>query len=142
MIRDPGSEIRDPEKIYSGSRIPDPGVKKHPIPDPGSRIRIRNTAVLWIRIQSIGIILPDPDPYPFQPNVKSFTIVFQKISIYRPKCNPAVRIRGSGSVRKRHGSGTLGQSKSKLWGETVQTKNMEFLSRKEKEQSKEKSGNK
>ncbi len=33
---DPGSEIRDPEKTYSGSRIPDPGVKKHPIPDPGS----------------------------------------------------------------------------------------------------------
>jgi hypothetical protein len=31
---DPGSEIRDPEKTYSGSRIPDPGVKKHPIPDP------------------------------------------------------------------------------------------------------------
>ncbi len=28
------SEIRDPEKTYSGSRIPDPGVKKHPIPDP------------------------------------------------------------------------------------------------------------
>jgi hypothetical protein len=42
-IRDPGSEIRDPEKTYSGSRIPDPGVKKHPIPDTGSRIRIRNT---------------------------------------------------------------------------------------------------
>jgi hypothetical protein len=35
-IRDPRSGIRDPEKIYSGSRIPDPGVKKHPIPDPGS----------------------------------------------------------------------------------------------------------
>jgi hypothetical protein len=33
---DPGSEIGDPEKTYSGSRIPDPGVKKHPIPDPGS----------------------------------------------------------------------------------------------------------
>jgi len=33
---DPGYEIRDPEKTYSGSRIPDPGVKKHPIPDPGS----------------------------------------------------------------------------------------------------------
>jgi hypothetical protein len=40
-IRDPGSEIRDPEKTYSGIRIPDPGVKK--APDPGSRIRIRNT---------------------------------------------------------------------------------------------------
>jgi hypothetical protein len=33
---DPGTEIPDPEKTYSGSRIPDPGVKKHPIPDPGS----------------------------------------------------------------------------------------------------------
>jgi hypothetical protein len=36
-----GSGIRDPEKTYSGSRIPDPGGKK--VPDPGSRIRIRNT---------------------------------------------------------------------------------------------------
>jgi hypothetical protein len=40
-VWDPGSEIRDPEKTYSGSRIPDPGVKKAPdpgslIPDPGS----------------------------------------------------------------------------------------------------------
>ncbi len=33
-VWDPGSEIRDPEKTYSGSRIPDPGVKK--APDPGS----------------------------------------------------------------------------------------------------------
>ncbi len=36
-----GFGIRDPEKTYSGSRIPDPGVKK--APDPRSRIRIRNT---------------------------------------------------------------------------------------------------
>ncbi len=40
---DPGSEIRDPEKTYSGSRIPDPGVKK--APDLGSRIR--NTVKKW-----------------------------------------------------------------------------------------------
>jgi hypothetical protein len=33
-IRDPRSEIRDPEKTYSGSQITDPGVKK--APDPGS----------------------------------------------------------------------------------------------------------
>jgi hypothetical protein len=33
-VRHPGSEIRDPEKTYSGSRIPDPGIKK--APDPGS----------------------------------------------------------------------------------------------------------
>ena len=48
-IRDPGSKIRDPEKTYSGSRIPDPGVKKHPIPDPGSRIRIRNTVFFMFK---------------------------------------------------------------------------------------------
>jgi hypothetical protein len=35
-IRDPGSQIRDPEKTYSGSRIQ--GSKST-----GSRIRIRNT---------------------------------------------------------------------------------------------------
>jgi hypothetical protein len=29
-----GSEIRVPEKTYSGSRIPDPGVKKAPDPGP------------------------------------------------------------------------------------------------------------
>jgi len=34
LFLDPGSEIRDPQKTYSGSRIPDPGVKK--APDPGS----------------------------------------------------------------------------------------------------------
>jgi hypothetical protein len=33
-VWDPGSEIRDPEKTYSGSQISDPGVKK--APDPGS----------------------------------------------------------------------------------------------------------
>jgi hypothetical protein len=37
-----GFGIRDPEKTYSGSRIPHPGVKK--APDPGSGIRNRNTA--------------------------------------------------------------------------------------------------
>ena len=41
--RDPGSGIRDPGSGKNLFRIPDPGVKKHPIPDPGSRIRIRNT---------------------------------------------------------------------------------------------------
>jgi hypothetical protein len=33
---DPGSEIRDPGFGKNLFRIPDPGVKKHPIPDPGS----------------------------------------------------------------------------------------------------------
>jgi hypothetical protein len=41
-VWDPGSEIRDPEKNLF--QIPDPGVKKPP--EPGSRIRIRNTANL------------------------------------------------------------------------------------------------
>jgi hypothetical protein len=51
-IRGPGSEIRDPEKTYSGSRIPDLGVKK--APDPGSRIRIRNTAFrVWCLSSSV-----------------------------------------------------------------------------------------
>ena len=35
-IRDPGSEIRDPGSGKNLFRIPDPGVEKHPIPDPGS----------------------------------------------------------------------------------------------------------
>ncbi len=40
---DPGcsSRIPDPDADYLPSRIPDPGVKK--APNPGSRIRIRNT---------------------------------------------------------------------------------------------------
>jgi hypothetical protein len=33
-VWDPGSQIRDPEKTYSGSRIQ--GSKRHRIPDPGS----------------------------------------------------------------------------------------------------------
>jgi hypothetical protein len=33
---DPGSEIRDPGSGKNLFRIPNPGVKKHPIPDPGS----------------------------------------------------------------------------------------------------------
>jgi len=33
-VWDPGSEIRDPEKTYSGSRIQ--RSKRHRIPDPGS----------------------------------------------------------------------------------------------------------
>jgi hypothetical protein len=39
-VWDPGSEIRDPEKTYSGSRIPGSRGQK----GTGSRIRIRNTA--------------------------------------------------------------------------------------------------
>ncbi len=35
-IRNPGSEIRDPEKTYFGSRIPDQGPAVKKAPDPGS----------------------------------------------------------------------------------------------------------
>jgi hypothetical protein len=40
-VWDAGSGFRDPESGKNLFRIPDPGVKK--APDPGSRIRIRNT---------------------------------------------------------------------------------------------------
>jgi hypothetical protein len=42
---DPGcsSRIPDPDADFLPSRIPDPGVKK--VPNPGSRIRIRNTGI-------------------------------------------------------------------------------------------------
>jgi hypothetical protein len=45
MIRvvHPGSRIPDPDADFLPARIPDPGVKK--VPNPGSRIRIRNTAL-------------------------------------------------------------------------------------------------
>jgi hypothetical protein len=45
---DPGSEIRDPEKTYSGSRIPDPGSRG--LKGTGSRIRIRNIGRIGMRI--------------------------------------------------------------------------------------------
>ncbi len=42
-IPDPGSEIRDPEKTYSGSRIQ--GSKRHRIPDPQHcKIQLRSTS--------------------------------------------------------------------------------------------------
>jgi hypothetical protein len=47
------SGIRDPEKTYSRSRVPDPGVKK--APDPKSRIRIRNTAYEYNKCLSTHI---------------------------------------------------------------------------------------
>ncbi len=40
-VWDPGSEIRDPEKTYSGSRIPDPGSRGQ---------------------KGTGSRIPDPDP--------------------------------------------------------------------------------
>ncbi len=45
-VWDPGSEIQK-EKTYSGSRIPDSGVKIHRIPDPGPKP--------WLNIHLIAI---------------------------------------------------------------------------------------
>ncbi len=47
---DPGSEIRDPEKTYSGSRIQ--GSKRHRIPDPDTQ-----------HCRIYGYIGCDPDPF-------------------------------------------------------------------------------
>ncbi len=45
MIRvvHPGSRIPDPDADFFPSRIPDPGSRGQKAPNPGSRIRIRNT---------------------------------------------------------------------------------------------------
>ena len=68
MIRvvHPGSRIRMLTFSHPGPRIPDPGVKK--APNPGSRIRIRNTAsvVLFLKHFFAYYLLfnsvADPDP--------------------------------------------------------------------------------
>jgi hypothetical protein len=53
MIRvvHPGSRISDPDADFLPSRIPDPGVKK--APNPGSRIRIRNTAYMILGLTTM-----------------------------------------------------------------------------------------
>ncbi len=53
-IRDPGSEIREPETTYSGSRIPDPGVKKAPDPRSGSATLVE----AWIFYFKIFFLVP------------------------------------------------------------------------------------
>jgi hypothetical protein len=66
-VWDPGSEIWDPEKIYSGSRIQ--GSKRHWIPDPD----LQHWTIFLILASRLGIYksvfrihmflgLPDPDP--------------------------------------------------------------------------------
>jgi hypothetical protein len=74
-VWDPGSEVRDPEKTYSGSRIQ--GSKRHRIPDPDPQHRLRGRyssakmcnnplvrwnhrkniqkAMLWIRIGLVSM---------------------------------------------------------------------------------------
>jgi hypothetical protein len=54
-VWDPGSEIRDPEKTYSGSRIQ--GSKRHRIPDPGSGSATLHTGILGVGIR--GYLLHD-----------------------------------------------------------------------------------
>ncbi len=44
-IRDPGSEIRDPEETYSGSRIQ--GSKRHRIPDPQHCFKLFSSNLLY-----------------------------------------------------------------------------------------------
>jgi hypothetical protein len=39
-VWNPGSEIRDPEKTYSGSQIPIQGSKRYQIPDSGSATQV------------------------------------------------------------------------------------------------------
>jgi hypothetical protein len=48
-VWDPGSEIRDPKKTYSGSRIQ--GSKRHRIPDPGSGSATLLSELHKIRVQ-------------------------------------------------------------------------------------------
>ncbi len=51
-VWDPGSEIGDPEKTYSGSRIQ--GSKRHRIPDPRSRSA---TLVHWFHYSSCTVLI-------------------------------------------------------------------------------------
>ncbi len=59
-IRDPRSGIRDPGSGKNLFRIPDPGVKKHPIPDPDPQhCRIH---MFLGHPDPPGGMDPDPDP--------------------------------------------------------------------------------
>jgi hypothetical protein len=75
---DPGSEIRDPEKTHSGSRIQ--GSKRH-------RIRIRNTAqnirILWI----------------WKPELKEFILFFIYDGMIRMRIREAQKTYGFWSTR-------------------------------------------
>jgi hypothetical protein len=51
---DPGSEIRDPEKTYSGSRIQES--KRHQIPDPGSG----SATLPWRKWMKLGRAISSP----------------------------------------------------------------------------------
>jgi hypothetical protein len=68
---DPGcsSRIPDPDADFYPSRIQ--GSKRHRIPDPGSRIRIRNTA----QITSPSTVAPD---IPYKPSLKAIQDRVQK----------------------------------------------------------------
>ncbi len=72
-VCDPGLDIRDPEKTYSGSRIPDPGVKKAPDPGSGSATlfftldSVSPEIIEWIHLclvsESVLVLIKSSDPY-------------------------------------------------------------------------------
>ena len=68
-IRDPRSGIQDPEKTYSGSRIPDPGVKKAPDPGSGSATLINSEMFSPILIGSFSpVTAPRLEEVPTNPD--------------------------------------------------------------------------
>jgi hypothetical protein len=77
-----GSGIRDPGSGKNLFRIPDPGVKKHPIPDSGSRIRIRNTAIMLRKgLKQLSEVLQKVICYPldFIKSIKNNFLMTMKI---------------------------------------------------------------
>jgi hypothetical protein len=64
-VWDPGTEILDPEKTYSGSRTPDPGAKKAPDPGSGFATLLQRAQKYRHLFSFVSISLPllDPDPY-------------------------------------------------------------------------------
>jgi hypothetical protein len=61
----PGFRIRMLTFSHPASRIPDPGVKKHPIPDPGSGSATLETKYLYLLLQQKNFLfLP---PWGFEP---------------------------------------------------------------------------
>jgi hypothetical protein len=70
-----GSGIRDPEKTYSGSRIPDPGGKK--VPDPGS-----GSATLLLRTV---LLCPWTKGSPAHPTVESKSWLVPTLASFQRK---------------------------------------------------------
>ncbi len=62
MIRvvHPGSRIRMLTFSHPGSRIPDPGVKKHPIPDPGSGSATLEKSIEFSCFEVLDVLFSSP----------------------------------------------------------------------------------